>query len=188
MEIETFPALQLSGVRHGFRRAARGRSNISKRNLMPPSPRPDFPCSDAVHAEQPHGNRAQAVYTPLGIRVPDVDALATSCRACRWSSAWPDCGPVFFYDPVQQAIAVATREEGHRGKHRSVNHPGLRDTYETETENLIVQLGPASGRHITKSIRGGDRTSGAGVWRAALPRLRVCTAHIRPLLFYRRRR
>ena len=78
MEIETFPALQLAGLRHGFStRRAGGLDNLDA-DIAAAFSAAGFPMADAVHAEQPHGNRAQAVYTPLGIRVPEVDALATS--------------------------------------------------------------------------------------------------------------
>ena len=70
---------------------------------------------DAVHAEQPHGNRAQAVYTPLGIRVPDVDALATAVPSLPLVVRVADCGPVYFYDPVpRRSSPWPTRVERER--------------------------------------------------------------------------
>jgi len=143
MEIETFPALQLSGVRHGFSTRGAGMLENLEAELNATFTAAGFPMLDAVHAEQPHGNRAQAVYTPLGIRVPDVDALATSVPRMPLVVRVADCGPVFFYDPAQQAIAVAhSGRKGTEGNIVAATIQCLRDTYETEPENLIVQLGP----------------------------------------------
>jgi hypothetical protein len=143
MEIETFPALQLAGVRHGFSTRGAGAVENLEEELNATFTAAGFPMLDAVHAEQPHGNRAQAVYTPLGIRVPEVDALATSVPRLPLVIRVADCGPVFFYDPVQQAIAVAhSGRKGTEGNIVEATIECLCDTYQTEPENLIVQLGP----------------------------------------------
>src|SRR5271156_5076541 len=113
MEIETFPALQLAGLRHGFSTRSHASLDRLEAELTATFAAAGFPMADAVQAEQPHGNRAQAVYTPLGIRVPDVDALATSVPRMPLVVRVADCGPVFFYDPVQKAIALA--HSGRRG-------------------------------------------------------------------------
>jgi YfiH family protein len=143
MEIETFPALQLAGVRHGFStRSSEGFDQLEG-ELNATFAKAGFPIVDAVHAEQPHGNRAQAVYTPLGIRVPDVDALATSVPRLPLVVRVADCGPVYFYDPVQQVIAVAhSGRKGTEGNIVAATIACLKETYETVPENLIVQLGP----------------------------------------------
>ena len=143
MEIETFPALGLAGLRHGF--STRGEAPLDKldEEISAGFTAAGFPMADAVHAEQPHGSRAQAVYTPLGIRVPDVDALATSVPRLPLVVRAADCGPVFFYDPVQQVIGLA--HSGRRGTEGNIvgaTIACLRETYETHPENLIVQLGP----------------------------------------------
>ena len=98
---------------------------------------------DAVHAEQPHGNRATAVYTPLGIRVPEVDAMATSVPQMPLVVRVADCGPVYFYDPTQKVIAVAhSGRKGTEGNIVRATIDCLQSTYDTQPENLIVQLGP----------------------------------------------
>ena len=143
MEIETFPALQLFGVRHGFSTRSEGPLETLDSDLNAAFTAAGFPMVDAVHAEQPHGNRAQAVFTPLGIRVPDIDAMATSVPRLPLVVRVADCGPVFFYDPTHQAIAVA--HSGRKGTEGNIVRETiacLRETYETEPENLIVQLGP----------------------------------------------
>src|SRR5476649_473126 len=143
MDIETFPALQLPGIRHGFSTRSAGPLETLDTDLNAAFTAAGFPMADAVQAEQPHGNRAQAVYTPLGIRVPDVDALATSVPRLPLVVRVADCGPVFFYDPVQQVIALA--HSGRRGTEGNIvgeTVSCLQETFDTQPENLIVQLGP----------------------------------------------
>ena len=143
MELETFPALQLAGIRHGF--STRSQVPLEKLDaeLNAAFTAAGFPMVDAVHAEQLHGNRAQAVYTPLGIRVPEVDALATSVGRLPLVVRVADCGPIFFYDPVHRVIAVA--HSGRRGTEGNILQATLdcmSDTYDSRPENVIVQLGP----------------------------------------------
>jgi len=143
MELETFPALELAGVRHGF--STRSQVPVEKLDaaLQAVFTAAGFPMEDAVHGEQVHGNRAQAVYTPLGIHVPEVDALATSVPRLPLVVRVADCGPLFFYDAVQRVIAVA--HSGRRGTEGNILQATLdclRETYDTQPENVIVQLGP----------------------------------------------
>ena len=143
MEIETFPALQLAGLSHGFSTRSESALEHLDAELNAAFAAAGFPMADAVHAEQPHGHRAQAVYTPLGIRVPEVDALATSVPKLPLVVRVADCGPIYFYDPVQQVIALA--HSGRKGTDGNIVRETvscLRETYETNPENLIVQLGP----------------------------------------------
>jgi len=143
MEIETFPALQVAGLRHGFSTRSQGSFDHLEADLAATFTAAGFPMADAVHAEQPHGNRVQAVYTPLGIRVPDVDALATSVPRLPLVVRVADCGPVYFYDPVQQVIALAhSGRKGTEGNIVGETVACLRETFDTNAENLIVQLGP----------------------------------------------
>jgi YfiH family protein len=143
MELETFPALHLPGLRHGF--STRGQAPLEKLDaeLQTTFLAAGFPMEDAVHAEQVHGNRAQAVYTPLGIRVPEVDALATSVPRLPLVVRVADCGPVFFYDSKERVIAVA--HSGRRGTQGNIVQATLdcmKETYDSRAENVIVQLGP----------------------------------------------
>jgi len=142
MELETFPALQLSGLRHGF--STRGSVPLQvDSEINAAYVAAGFPMLDAVHAEQPHGNRVQVVYTPLGIRVPDVDAMATSVPRMPLVVRVADCGPVYFYDPARQVIALAhSGRRGTEGNIVAATISCLRDTFDTNPENLIVQLGP----------------------------------------------
>ena len=143
MDIETFPALELAGLRHGFSTRSNFPLETLDETINASFLEAGFPMVDAVHAEQPHGNRAQAVYTPLGIRVPEVDALVTSVSQMPLVVRVADCGPVYFYDPAQQVIAVA--HSGRRGTEGNIVASTLacmRETYTTQPENVIVQLGP----------------------------------------------
>jgi len=56
MQIETFFALQLAGLRHGF--STRSQAPLEKLDDAISAAFTDagFPMADAVHAEQPHGN------------------------------------------------------------------------------------------------------------------------------------
>jgi len=143
MEIETFPAFIAPGVRHGF--STRSASPLEKLDAELQAAFLDagFPMIDAVHGEQVHGNRAQAVYVPLGIRVPEVDALVTSVPRLPLVVRVADCGPVFFHDPAERVIAVA--HSGRRGTEGNIVQATLdcmRETYSSRPANVIVQLGP----------------------------------------------
>ena len=143
MELETFPALNLPGLRHGF--STRSQAPLEKLDaeLQATFLAAGFPMEDAVHAEQVHGNRAQAVYTPLGIRVPEVDAMTTSVPRLPLVVRVADCGPIFFYDSVQRVIAVA--HSGRRGTEGNILQATLdcmKETYDSRPENVLVQLGP----------------------------------------------
>ncbi len=143
MDIETFPTLQIPELRHGFSTRSEGPLEQLEQELESTFTEAGFPMVDAVHAEQPHGNRAQAVYTPCGIRVPDVDALATSVPRMPLVVRVADCGPVFFYDPVQKVIALA--HSGRRGTAGNIVKETiqcLHEMYDVKAEDLVVLLGP----------------------------------------------
>jgi YfiH family protein len=143
MEIETFPALTRAGLRHGFSTRSAEPLEHLETELLASFTAAGFPMADAVQAEQPHGNRAQAVYTPCGVRVPEVDALATSVPRLPLVVRVADCGPVYFYDPVRQVIAVA--HSGRRGTEGNIvgeTISCLRNMYDSRPGDLIVQLGP----------------------------------------------
>jgi YfiH family protein len=145
MEIETFSSLKSDKLRHGFSTRSSGTIESLEKELFDSFTAAGFPMVDAVHGEQPHGNRVQAVFTPCGpgIRVPGVDGLATSVPRLPLVVRVADCGPVYFYDPVEQVIAVA--HSGRRGTEGNIvgeTISALQDTYQTKPENLIVQLGP----------------------------------------------
>lgn len=143
MEIETFPALSRAGLRHGFSTRSQGPLEKLEAELFAAFTAAGFPMVDAAQGEQPHGNKVQAVYTPCAVRLPELDALATSVPRLPLIVRVADCGPVYFYDPVEQVIALA--HSGRRGTEGNIVGAVisyLRDTYGTQPGNLIVQLGP----------------------------------------------
>jgi copper oxidase (laccase) domain-containing protein len=129
MECETFPALCLPGLRHGFTTRSTG---------------------DLAQLE----DEMRASYAALGLpmeraavsspgRVPGVDALSTAATALPLLVRVADCGPVYFYDPVRRVIALA--HSGRRGTEgnivgETIAHLGA--VYGTKPSDLIVELGP----------------------------------------------
>jgi len=138
-----FPALQRDGLRHGFSTRSQGPLENLETELLETFTSAGFPMVDAVQGEQPHGNKVQAVYTPCAVRLPELDALATSVPRLPLTVRVADCGPVFFYDPIEQVIALA--HSGRRGTEGNIvgaTITYLHTTYGSHPENLIVQLGP----------------------------------------------
>jgi YfiH family protein len=143
MEIETFPALARAGLRHGFSTRSTVPREALDAELNATFKAAGFPMIDAVHAEQIHGNRAEAVYTPCGIPVPGADALATSVPRMPLVVRVADCGPVYFYDPGKQVIALAhSGRKGTEGNIVAATISCMKEMYDTDPRQLIVQLGP----------------------------------------------
>jgi YfiH family protein len=143
MEIETFPGLRLAGLRHGFSTRSRCSLEGLEAELVHSFASSGFSMDDAVQAEQPHGNRVEAVSAPCVARVPGADALATSAPRLPLVVRVADCGPVYFYDPTRRVIALA--HSGRRGTEGNIvgeTIACLRNGFCCEPENLIVQLGP----------------------------------------------
>lgn len=145
MEIETFSALTLPGIGHGFSTRGTGPLENLGQELTATFNAAGFPMVDRVEAEQIHGNGVQVVYTPCGpgIRVPEVDALITSVPRMPLVVRVADCGPVYFFDPVEGVIALA--HSGRRGTDGNITGATIarmREDFQTKPENLIVQLGP----------------------------------------------
>jgi YfiH family protein len=141
MEIETFPALNLPGLRHGF--TTRSQRDLAQlEDEMKESYRAlGFPIDRAASGEQPHGNRIAAVGAPG--RVAEVDALSTATPGLPLLVRVADCGPVYFYDPVRRVIAVA--HSGRKGTEgnivgETVSH--LERVHGSRPADVIVQLGP----------------------------------------------
>jgi polyphenol oxidase len=141
MEIETFPALLLPDLRHGFSTRSPGALDGLETELRESFTKAGFPIEKSASGEQPHGNRIAAV-SGAG-RVPDVDALSTATVGLPLIVRVADCGPVYFYDPIRRVIAVA--HSGRRGTEgnivgETVAH--LERVHGSRPSDLIVQLGP----------------------------------------------
>jgi len=143
MEIETFPALQLSGLKHGFSTRSPGPLENLESEWKKAFATAGFPMENAVEAEQPHSNLVAVVDAPQAMRVPGVDALATATPRLPLVVRVADCGPVFFYDPARRVIAIA--HSGRRGTEGNIvgeTIVRLQKTFQVHPENLVVQLGP----------------------------------------------
>jgi copper oxidase (laccase) domain-containing protein len=143
MEIETFPPLNVVGLRHGFSTRSRSPLENLERELGSSFAAAGFPMEAAVQGAQPHGNRVGVVTAPCATRIPEVDALVTATPRLPLVVRVADCGPLFFYDPVERVIALA--HSGRRGTEGNIvgeTIARLQDTFRCQPENLIVQLGP----------------------------------------------
>jgi copper oxidase (laccase) domain-containing protein len=141
VEIETFPALGLPGLRHGFTTRSSGDLADLEDEMSLSYHALGFPIDRAASGEQPHGNRVAAVDAPG--RVPGVDALSTATLGLPLLVRVADCGPVFFYDPVRWVIAIA--HSGRKGTEANIvgeTIAHLVRVHGSHAENLIVQLGP----------------------------------------------
>lgn len=141
MEIETFPALNLPGLRHGFTTRSKGELAQLETEMKSSYAAAGFPIDDAASGEQPHGNQVAGVTNPG--RVPGVDALSTATPGLPLMVRVADCGPVYFYDPVRRVIATAhSGRKGTEGNIVGETIAHLEKTYGSRAADLIVQLGP----------------------------------------------
>jgi copper oxidase (laccase) domain-containing protein len=141
MEIETFPALRLPGLRHGFSTRSRDDLAALETELGESFTAAGFPVARSASGEQPHGNGVASVSSPG--RVPEVDALSTDVPDLPLIVRVADCGPVYFYDAVRRVIALA--HSGRRGTEgdivgETIAHLGR--AYGSLPADLVVQLGP----------------------------------------------
>ena len=143
MEIETFPALRVPGIRHGFSTRSSGPLEQLDAELIAGFRAAGFPMERAVQAEQTHGNRVAIVESETHERVPVVDALATAIPRLPLVVRVADCGPVYFYDPVRRAIALA--HSGRRGTEGNIvgeTIGSMAKYFGSKPEEIVVQLGP----------------------------------------------
>jgi copper oxidase (laccase) domain-containing protein len=141
MELETFPALRLPGLRPGFSTRSKGALDGLEAELRESFTEAGFPIANAASGEQTHGNRIAAV--SVAGRVAEVDALSTATPGLPLIVRVADCGPVYFYDPVRRVIAAA--HSGRRGTEgnivgETVAH--LERVHGSRPGDLVVQLGP----------------------------------------------
>lgn len=140
---ESFPALERPEIKHGFS----WRSAIPREELESRVPefldRGGFPSGRAIYGEQTHGNGVAVVTAIPPTRYAGVDALVTALRQAPLVVRVADCGPVYFYDPVKQVIGLA--HSGRKGTELNITGEvirTLRENYDTNPADLIVQLGP----------------------------------------------
>jgi YfiH family protein len=100
-----------------------------------------------VHAHLVHGTSVTAVtQANNGTWLPHVDGIITNEPGCALTMNYADCGPIFLYDPVHQAIGL-----GHAGWQGAVKDlPGamvraMQAEFGSDPAKLIAGLGPAIG-------------------------------------------
>lgn len=96
-----------------------------------------------IQAQQTHGKGVAVVKEPRHDLVPEVDALVTSVVGLALIVRVADCGPLFFYDPVQRVIAVA--HSGRKGTELNIARETIQVMKEKKgcrAEDLLVVLGP----------------------------------------------
>ena len=143
MKIETFPALDLPGLRHGFSTRSPVALDGLDGELISSFRAAGFPMERAVQGEQTHGNQVAMVAEPSVSRIPGVDALATAVANLPLVIRVADCGPVFLYDPVRRAIGLA--HSGRRGTEGNIvgeTIAVLKKAYGSDPRDLVVLLGP----------------------------------------------
>jgi copper oxidase (laccase) domain-containing protein len=141
MEIETFPALKLPGLRHGFTTRSKGELAQLEAEMQASYAALGFPMDRVAWGEQPHGIGVATVSVPG--RVAGVDALSTATERLPLLIRVADCGPVFFYDPARRVIALA--HSGRRGTEGNIvgeTIAHLEKVHGSKPADLIVELGP----------------------------------------------
>lgn len=140
---ETFSPLSLPGIRHGFS----WRSTIPREELESHVPeflhRGGFPAERAIYGEQTHGNEVAYVENLPTARIPRVDAFVTKLTQAPLVIRIADCGPVYFYDPVQRVIGLA--HSGRKGTEGNITGNVIRTMREqagSSPTDIIVVLGP----------------------------------------------
>lgn len=126
---------------------------IANRNLV--ADELGFPRGAWTCAEQVHDNRVHLVtetdkgkgHLSLESAIPSTDALITDRRGVLLTALFADCVPLYFYDPVQQAIGLA--HAGWRGTALQIADATIKkmiDAFGTRPEDLLAAIGPSIGR------------------------------------------
>lgn len=144
MSLATFEAFKpFRNIWHGFTlrtSACDKQIRSAEQSLSPHS----ISASDMVQAEQPHGNRVGKAGCELkGQIIPGVDALITNEPEVVLVIRTADCGAVYFFDPVHQAIGLA--HSGKKGTEKNITASvveEMRNHFGTRPEHLISILGP----------------------------------------------
>jgi copper oxidase (laccase) domain-containing protein len=111
---------------------------------LPNPPRFPFPAACHVQAEQIHGNLVVSVGPEDHGRImPQADALVSNAKQLTLTVRTADCGPVYLYDPVQQAIGLAhSGKKGTAANITALTIGAMTASFGTQASDLIVVLGP----------------------------------------------
>lgn len=139
----TFPALDRLAVPHVFT-LRQNRIPTEVENAAAVLACHGFDFRHLVRAEQPHGNQCAIVSSAdRGKSMPGVDALATNDPTVTLLIRTADCGPVYFYDPKQQAVALAhSGRKGTAGNIVRATVAAMMSAYNTRPEDVVAVLGP----------------------------------------------
>ncbi|MES2310457.1 MAG: polyphenol oxidase family protein [Verrucomicrobiota bacterium] len=138
-----FPLLNRPELVHGFSKRSDSDLSLLNQDFDDSLKALGIKSEQTIQAEQTHGNGVAVVEKASFERVPQVDALVTSVRQLALVVRVADCGPVFFYDPIQKVIAVA--HSGRKGTEQNIVAETLKVMQENqgcEIKNILVQLGP----------------------------------------------
>ncbi len=138
-----FPLLNSPDLIHGFSQRSGCSLESLNQELESSLQLLEIDFSQTVQAEQIHGNGVAVVDHPQVEKVAGVDALVTAVTGVALVVRVADCGPLFFYDPVNQVIAVA--HSGRKGTEKNITAETLkvmRDQRGSRIEDIRVQLGP----------------------------------------------
>ncbi|MEM9399538.1 MAG: polyphenol oxidase family protein [Verrucomicrobiota bacterium] len=104
----------------------------------------DFPGDSIVQAEQTHGNHVAVIdANNRDSTIPQVDALITNTSKLTLVIRTADCGPLYFYDPHKNVIAVA--HSGRKGTEQNIlaaTIQNMQQHFACEPQDIICMLGP----------------------------------------------
>ena len=104
----------------------------------------EFPSNNIVQAEQTHGNQVAIINeTHYNQTIPTVDALVTNTPQLTLVIRTADCGPLFFYDPEKQVIALA--HSGRKGTEQNILAETVNQMnahFNCKMKDILCVLGP----------------------------------------------
>jgi len=150
--VESFPALALPGLAHGFVQRVPGvlvggdKAEVLAR-LQPWHDAAvrdfGFDLENVFTAEQIHGGETAAVTADSPRWTPGVDGLMTQTPGLMLAIHTADCAPVYLVDPVRKAIALL--HSGRKSTEAGITPRTIRlmaEAYGSVPADLIVQIGP----------------------------------------------
>lgn len=110
-----------------------------------------FPYDSIVTSDQTHTTNVRVIREEdkgCGIIKPrpytDVDGMITNCKGLTLATFYADCVPLYFVDPVHEAIGLShSGWRGTVGKIGTVTIESMNREYGTKPEDLITAIGPS---------------------------------------------
>ena len=150
--MESFPALALPGVGHGFvKRIPEVAGDLDKAAALSALwpwhqgavAALGFDPAQAFHAEQIHGSAVAAVTGDSPRWIAGADGLMTNQPGLMLGIHVADCAPVYLVDRRRRAIALL--HSGRKGSEAGITRRALRqmaECYGSAAADVVVQLGP----------------------------------------------